>query len=379
MKKRVLFVTNNMDGGGAEKILQTIAKHLNRDRFNITIYSLHEPSNLNDWPHDIKYHSIFKHKSSHVWSPFINRIGNKLKILIYEHFSPSVFYRLFIRGTYDTEIAFIEGYSTRIVAGSTNPKSKKLAWLHIDMLANHWSKIAYRSDQEETQAYENFDEIYGVSKDVASSLSMLFPSLKSTGVIYNPVDESEIIQQSQLNINQKNNKRQKFRLVSVGRLVEQKGYDRLIPIVANLVKDGYDIHLQIIGEGMQRLQLEALISKYNLTENVKLLGFKNNPYPYLIDNDVFICSSRSEGFSTVITEALILGLPIVTTECSGMRELLGENSEYGIITENTDSALEQGIKTILEPESLLKYRESAKKKGATFTLKNLISKIEECL
>lgn len=377
--KKVLFVTNGMSGGGAEKILRTIIWNLDRKKFEITLCSLHEPSDYIDWPEDIKYKIIFRHNAKTWAQRLLVRFSNKLKLLVYDNFPASYFYRLFMSGIYDTEVAFIEGYSTRIVSGSTNTRSKKLAWLHTDMFKNHWSKIAYRSDQEEIECYKKFDGIYGVSKDVSCSLSKLFPSLNSTGVIYNPVDESAIVSQSKLNPELRHIKRHKFHLVSAGRLVEQKGYDRLIPIIANLIKEDYDIFLQIIGEGTQRSQLEKLISKYNLTENIELVGFKSNPYPYFVNSDVFICSSRLEGFSTVITEALILGLPVVATECAGMRELLGENSEFGIITENSDLALEQGIKTILEPETLLTYKDLAKQRGATFTLNNLISKLEECL
>lgn len=377
--KKVLFVTNGMSGGGAEKILRTIIWNLDRKKFEITLCSLHEPSDYIDWPKDIKYKNIFRHNAKTWAQRLLVTFSNKLKLLVYDNFPASYFYRLFMSGIYDTEVAFIEGYSTRIVSGSTNTRSKKLAWLHIDMFKNHWSKIAYRGDQEEIECYKKFDGIYGVSKDVSCSLSKLFPSLNSTGVIYNPVDESAIVSQSKLNPELRQIKRHKFHLVSAGRLVEQKGFDRLIPIIANLIKEGYDIFLQIIGEGTQRSQLEKLISKYNLTENIELVGFKSNPYPYFVNSDVFICSSRSEGFSTVITEALILGIPVVATECAGMRELLGENSEFGIITENSDLALEQGIKTILEPETLLTYKDLARQRGATFTLNNLISKLEECL
>lgn len=79
-----------------------------------------------------------------------------------------------------------------------------------------------------------------------------------------------------------------------------------------------------MGEGTDREKLEQYIKQHHLETCVRLSGFHTNPYPYLAKADLFVCSSRAEGYSTVITEALILGLPIITTRCAGMQELLGE-------------------------------------------------------
>ena len=93
--------------------------------------------------------------------------------------------------------------------------------------------------------------------------------------------------------------------------------------------------------------------------------------------DVFICSSRSEGFSTAVTEALVLGLPVVTTECAGMDELLS-NGQYGIICENNNLALEKAIMTILDnPSSLESWRKKAFIRGKEFGLEKSMKTVEE--
>ena len=103
------------------------------------------------------------------------------------------------------------------------------------------------------------------------------------------------------------------------------------------------------------------------------------PYSYLKKASFFVCSSRSEGFSTVITEALILGKTIVTTDCSGMHELLGE-SEYGLITKNNTEALQKGIIEIIENKELQShYQVKSPERGKTFQLKNIIRQIESIL
>ena len=379
MKKRVLFVINNMSGGGAEKILHTIICNINTNKFDVTVCSLHEQPSLAEWPENIKYKYIFRHNAKSVIGQFINKITNKLKLIIYHNFSSDIFYRLFVDGKYDTEIAFIEGYATRIVGGSTNSKSKKLAWLHIDMYENHWSRIAFRSDKEEISTYKKFDKIFGVSQSVANSISRLYTEIRATDVMYNPINEKEIRQKSQEYHIERNSSENNFRFISVGRLVEQKGYDRLIPIIADLRLSGYNVELKIIGEGLERNTLEALIKDYNLTNYVELVGYKKNPYPYFVSSDAFVCSSRSEGYSTVISEALILGLPVVSTNCAGTQELLGLNSEYGIITDNSTDSLREGMIKMIESSECAKYKELSERRGSMFSLHELMSSIEKCL
>ena len=379
MKKKVLFVTNNMSGGGAERILNILVSHINRDKFEVSICSLHEPKHLNGWPEDINYFSIFKHNYDSKLGKLWGRLCNKIKILIYEKCPASVFYKLNIRDTYDTEIAFIEGYATRIVSGSANRNSNKLAWLHIDMFQNHWSQIAYKSDEEEQSAYKKFSRVFGVSISVAESLKILYPKLPNAEVMYNPVDTTEIIKKAGEFIPKVGNSEESVKLISVGRLVEQKGYDRLIPIIARLRGSGYNVELTILGDGTDRAKLESLISKYKLDNFVSLIGFVANPYPYVANADIFVCSSRSEGFSTVVTEALVLGVPVVATDCAGMKELLQEDSHYGILTENTEASLEDGIKRMLQTEIFKTYQDRAKERGLQFNLQSQMHILEQCL
>ena len=96
--------------------------------------------------------------------------------------------------------------------------------------------------------------------------------------------------------------------------------------------------------------------------------------------DLFVCSSRAEGYSTVITEALILGLPIITTRCAGMQELLGENGEFGLIVDNNGTSLYEGLKTLLSSNTcLMHYKQKSQEKGRQFALKNLEQKVYEKL
>jgi len=137
--------------------------------------------------------------------------------------------------------------------------------------------------------------------------------------------------------------------------------------------------LWLVGEGEQRTALEKQIESLNLKDKVFLTGFQNNPYPYIKNANVFVCSSLTEGYSTVVTEALILECPVVTTDCSGMKELL-LNGKCGIITENNEEALYKGIKLFLDsPNIQQQLKQNIRIFNARFDIHSLMNNIEKIL
>ena len=114
MKKKILFFTNGLYGGGAEQILLTLLTHIDYTLFNITLYSLTKDDVTKEYPEQIHYNYIFHPISDqdNCWRRITKKIINKFKHLIYHHFSAKLFYALFVKGNYDTEVAFIEGYAT---------------------------------------------------------------------------------------------------------------------------------------------------------------------------------------------------------------------------------------------------------------------------
>lgn len=358
MKRRILFFCHALYAGGAEKVLTTVIRNLSPDQFDITLYVLHQENIDLTWPASIRYRFLYSHPSENagLLRKLQSRMRNKLIHLVYRYFSPRVFYRFFIRGNYDVEIAFIEGYATRIISGSNNRKSKKIAWVHTDLLKSHWSKICYRSECEENEVYKFFNSVICVSQSVRESVKQLFPFIHHSHVIYNPVDEKEIIRKSRFALSTVSFFKRRYTLVSVGRLDYQKGFDRILEIMARLRNDGFDVALNIIGEGIEREKLECYISEYRLESNVNLMGYLSNPYPYIAQADIFVCASRAEGFSTVVTEALILGKPVISTCCAGVEEQLGHNNEYGYVTRNDTQSLYEGVKyALMNPNFIDKY------------------------
>ena len=381
MKKRILFINNSLHGGGAERILQTILNNLDPQKYDLTLYSLHKEELDSNYPQHIKYKYIFEHSSN--TDSFLKRfwllLKNKIKITIYNYFPASIFYNLFIAGKYDTEIAFLEGYSTKIISGSTNIKSRKIAWVHTDLILNHWTKIAFKNQKEEKECYNKFNNVLCVSDSVRSSFIKLFNDSSNVNVCYNPINDQRIKELANQPCNFNKWLDSELAIVTMGRLVEEKGYDRLLPIVYKLKKEGFQFTLNILGEGKERNLLESYIKDHHLEDTVSLIGYCENPYPFLKKGDLFVCSSRSEGYSTVIAEALILGIPVITTECAGMKELL-DNGKYGIITENSEEKLYYGLKKLLEDKNQIsEYKKLAETRGKYFSLENLMKPINVLL
>lgn len=380
MKKRIMFMVNSLYGGGAEKVLQTLLRHLDLTRYDITLYSMHrETLDPAYYPTDIRYRVVFDEITCR--SRCLQRILTlfyKIRGKLFSYCAPSLFYRLFIRGTYDVEIAFIEGESTKIISGSTNRASKKYAWVHVDLEQNPWTSFLYHSVNEEARRYQKFDRIFCVSNEVRASFLRKYqvdPAKAET--LYNPIDREEILQKSRepaiLPI------KNTLKLVTVGRLVHQKGYDRLVRVADRLLQEGFDFVLYIIGDGEERASLEQYIREHNLQDNVILLGYQANPYKFMRLCDLFVCSSRAEGFSTVITEAVILGLPIISTDCAGVREILGAES-CGIITDNNTNALYNSIiYTIRNPNMIKDFKSAALYRSVFFSTNTSINRIEDLL
>ena len=166
----------------------------------------------------------------------------------------------------------------------------------------------------------------------------------------------------------------------VGKLVKNKCFDRMLRIQKRLLDEGYPVHFLALGEGDQRSELEQYVRDNGMEEHVTFLGYQTNPYQYVAKCDLFVCASYAEGFSTAATEALIVGTPVCTVAVSGMKEMLGEQGEWGIVTENDENALYEGIKRLLDDPALLAhYKKQAAERGKTFSTENTVRAVQNML
>jgi glycosyltransferase involved in cell wall biosynthesis len=174
------------------------------------------------------------------------------------------------------------------------------------------------------------DEIIAVSNDVADDLARTTTIPRDRiQVVYNPVVTCDLRGKSEEALDHPWFKAGEPPVIlSVGRLTAQKAFDLLIQAFSH-VRKKRSVRLLILGEGEERKKLESLIRQLRLEQDVSLLGFVQNPYPYMAQAALFVLSSRWEGLPTVLIEALYLGIPIVATDCpGGSREIL-KGGKYG--------------------------------------------------
>ena len=357
----ILFFIESLSGGGAEKVLCNLVNAMDQTRFAITVQTLYSENAEKYLAPGIRYKYCY---------PAKNRI-NELRMRV--EAAAGLTYPLHIKDDYDIEAAYLECGATKIMAGSTNKKALKLAWVHSDL--QNWDGDPQAFAASTKQYYAKYDDVVCVSENVRKSFEALYGNTVPTVTVYNTIDDASVLQKAAEPLPTDVSKR-KFTIATVGRLSAPKHFIRALAAHKRLLEAGIDHELWIIGEGEERPILETYIRENRLEESAKLLGFRDNPYCMMDAADLLACSSIFEGFSTFITEGLILGKPIVTTDVSGMRELLGD-SEYGLITENDDEAFYEGVKRMLtEPGLLEYYAEQAKLRGRDFKCEQLVRKTE---
>ena len=158
--------------------------------------------------------------------------------------------------------------------------------------------------------------------------------------MHNPVDRDEVLAK----IRRRGGVPEKkcFRIISAGRLEEQKGFDRLIRALARLKERGRTQSWFFLEKDASETIWNGWLPGWEFQNPLLMPGFLENPYPWMAGADLFVCSSRSEGMSTVVTEALILGVPVLAVECSGIREQLGMG-RFGLMVDNDDEALARAL------------------------------------
>jgi glycosyltransferase involved in cell wall biosynthesis len=365
--KKILFTIHDLGHGGAEKVLVNLVNNMDPTQFDITVMALFGGGvNEQFLKPQIRYQTVFKKSfpgNSHI-----------MKL-----FSPKTLHKWFIKERYDIEVSFLEGPAARIISGCQDANTKLVSWIHVEQHTMKQLASAFRNEKEASTCYARFDQTICVSEYVKSDFCTILDFNNPCTVLYNTVESDKILRLSNEDAPEtKDNS--VITLAAVGTLKESKGYARMLRIVKKLRDNGYPIHLYILGEGPLRKELDQYVQENTLREAVSFLGYQTNPYKYVAKCDLFVCASFAEGFSTAATEALIVGTPVCTVEVSGMKEMLGENNEWGIVTENDEEALYQGIKRLLDDPALLAhYKEKAAQRGKSFSTENTVKAVEDML
>lgn len=363
---KVLFLIHDLGQGGAEKVLVNLVNNMDPNNFDVSVIAMFGGGvNEQFLKPEIKYHAVFPKLfpgNSHI-----------MKL-----FSPKFLHKWFIKDEYDVEVSYLEGPTARVISGCRNG-AKLVSWIHGEQHTMDQLASSFRNAREAEDCYNRFDKTICVSRFVKEDFCSIMNYEADATVLYNTVESDKIrtLSQEKEELLQDDGA---IRLIAVGTLKESKGYGRLLNIVRKLLSEEYPVHLYILGEGPMRTDIERYIKANDMDDAVTLLGYQTNPYKYVANCDLFVCASFAEGFSTAVTEALILGTPVCTVDVSGMRELLGDNNEYGLVTDNSEDALYSGIKTLLDNYRLLEhYQEQAKFRGNKFETQNTVAAVEEML
>lgn len=380
--KKILYVVDERQMGGVSILLEDTLKRINLNKYDIDVLVLHNNGDcLNNLPS--KVNVIYG-------SSFFNVVDLNIKEVLKSKNIIKIFKKIYLvflmktgfikgkikkerkkilRKKYDVEIGYKDGFCALFTAYGDS--LKKYHWLHADYAT--WDCTSKYHKLFEN-AFLKFDKIIAISKNVMKNFQKVYPNT-SCFVIYNLIDSEKIIKkagESKIKFNDELN------FVSVGRIHELKGYDRLVKVFTRLNEEGKlnGVVLRIIGDGPDYHLIEKLIKENKLEKKVVLLGKKKNPFGYVSASDCFIMCSKSESFGLVILESLILGVPVLSLDIASIREIM--DKKYGMIEENSFEGLYSSLSKILDNRNILKkYKENLK--DYKYDCDKIIAQIESLL
>ena len=366
--QKVLFLIHDMGQGGAEKVLVNLVNNMDHSKFDITVMTLFDSGeNKQFLRKEVRYKTWCK--------KMVPGNSHLMKIL-----TPEQLHKLIIKEHYDIEVAYLEGPCARVISGCTDSSVKLVSWIHIEQHTAEKAAFAFRNIEEAKKCYSNFNKIVCVSKTVENDFKNALHVDVPYAVLYNTNESEKIKQASREIVTETDFQSSEIKIIGVGKLLKNKGFDRIVRIAKKLLDEKFPIHIYILGEGPEKSVLQSYISKNKMEKKVTMLGYQLNPYKYIARCDLFVCASYAEGFSTAATEALILGIPVCTVEVSGMREMLGDENQYGIIVNNTEQDLYLAIKRIISNKELLSYyKGKAIERGVFFNTEKTVQAVEKML
>ena len=362
MKKRILFVVNSMDCGGAEKSLLSLLSLFDYSKCDVDLQMFNcqgmflplLPDEITILP-ELPYSAFLKTQKGSLffWSTRIKTsLGLRSKIKIqnqplhdaqcFWHFSRTAFDAL--PTTYDAAIAWGQGNPTHFVAEKVTA-NKKIAIVNVNYeYAGHnkWFDYPY---------YEVFDHIISVSDALKEIMVQVYPEFSNKTTTIYDIRNQTLIQKMANEFDPYTRSENTAILVTVGRLVFQKGYDLAVEAGRILKNRGYQFEWYFVGDGPERQHLESLIKQNELETCIYVIGAKDNPYPYMKYADVYVQTSRFEGFCLTLCEARGLHTPPVSTNFDVVYDQI-RDGENGLIVEMNATSIADGIELMLTDTSL---------------------------
>ncbi|MGB3345306.1 MAG: glycosyltransferase [Aequorivita sp.] len=375
---RILFVNPHLKMGGiANSLYNLLAELRNHKELEIELLCFN--------PYfDNKFSSLYKHLKIH--SPFLLKclyinfkdakthlawysfpiliIVKLFSKLVGDNASRKLFTRTIYRNwnektSYDAAISFSNDIpknnslmgSNDFVLTSVNAQ-QKIAWIHNDLDRLGITKPYI------LERYKNFDKVVSVSESCKADFDLLVPEFsKKSFLVHNYIDP-KIIFEKAVEFNPYPDKEQNFILITVARIDNsQKRIDRIIEIAEKLKENGELFKWFIVGDGPDKQVLESQALSSNLENYLFFEGFQQNPYPYVKYADCFVLTSDYEAQGMVLSEALIVGTPVITTDFPAAKEFVIDGKNGKIVARDTPALFEAVENVLKNPEILKSYRD----------------------
>lgn len=346
--KKIIFGITGLTLGGAERVLVDISNKL-AEKYDVTIFTIYAKGELekelNQKIHRISLYD-FKYSELH---------GLKKKIIPIKILASKrkIFKKYIDSDNYDTQISFLEGAITRIFSVKGKHNANKIAWIHNDISQVFGKGIKSKIKRIlDRNIYEKYDTLVFVSMDNLDKFNKVYDDidLPHEKVINNYINSERILNLANEEIEEHDKelfKTSDVTLVQVSRLVEQKAIDRLIKVHTNMIKQGYNHKIFVIGDGPLKGKLEQQIKEAGVEKSFVLIGARKNPYPYVKNADYFCLFSNFEGYPMVIEEAKVLKKYILATN-TATREALINYPGHSYIVDNSEEGIEKAIKFAIE-------------------------------
>jgi glycosyltransferase involved in cell wall biosynthesis len=366
MKKNILIGLYNMEIGGIERSLVNMLENIDYERYSVDLLIYEHtgdlmrlvPSQVNILPEVNKY-TLFRKpilqclKEGHLLIPSI-RIMSKLlaeqKARYRNLQEGSGYIQMQLSMKYSSyflppqpkvyDLAISYAWPHDIIASRVKA-DKKIAWIHTD-----YSKLEI-DDKLDLSVWNKFDYLAAVSQECSNSFLKQYPSLKKkVMIIENITSPAYIARMANEEINEPPFDEQSFNLLSVGRLSYVKGFDMAVKALKLLHAKGLtNIKWYVVGYGGYEKELREIILENGLNDSFILLGKKTNPYPYMKACDLYVQPSRYEGKAVTVTEAMILGKPILITDYPTAKSQVTDGLD-GYICDLSISGLAEGIERL---------------------------------
>ncbi|MGG2066215.1 glycosyltransferase [Bacillus sp. S14(2024)] len=369
MKKKLLFVTNDLNCDGASKSLLSLLEQIDYKNYDVDLLLFaHRGMFMNMIPKEVNVLPPIT-PLKEITLPFTQSIGKLLscgkwglayrrtRYLMNYYCGMSVakamqqvwpFYAQYVgvlKKEYDVAISYQDYWSKYFIAEKT-VASKKLAWNHCNL-----SKVGMDIQFEE-KYNKLIDYWITISDECKDVLNSMFPDmLAKTYVIENIISPSVVRRMAIEDVPVMKENFSGCCIVTVGRLSHEKGIDLALDACLKLVQCGYDIRWYIIGEGKQKSELEKKIRKNNLQDRFILLGVHSNPYPFMKHAEIYVQPSRTEGKSIAIEEAKSLGKSIVVTNYQTVASQIVD-METGLISSISGEGLFIRVRELLDKPEL---------------------------